>query len=230
MFGRSFIPNALTSANLFFGCLALIQIFEGNLEYVIYYVFLSGIADFFDGFAARMMKSTSMIGKDLDSLADMVSFSLVPAFLMYKMIEVNTEVIYLPYVAFIIAIFSALRLAKFNNDTRQSDSFYGLPVPANALFLCTLPLFDSSGWVGQQLSNPYIVAGISVVMASLLITDVKLIALKFKNFAIKGNEARYLVIVVSLIAIATYQFIALPFIVIFYFVTSIFVNMTTKKG
>lgn len=221
---KNFIPNFFTSLNLFFGCLAIVEISQGKLDYVIYYTFLSGIADFFDGFAARWLNATSNIGKDLDSLADMVSFSVVPAFLMYKMIESNTELSYVPYIAFIVAVFSALRLAKFNNDTRQSDSFHGLPVPANALFLCALPLYVEQGLFSDYLTNPYILVFIAVVMGSLLITDVKLIALKFKNFNWKGNEARYILILVSLIALVTYQLIALPFVITFYFLMSMLVN------
>lgn len=225
---KSFIPNFFTSLNLVFGCLAIIEIFEDRLEFVIYYTFLSGIADFLDGFAARLLNASSSIGKDLDSLADMVAFSAVPAFLMYKMIESSTNSSYIPYVAFIIAVFSALRLAKFNNDSRQSDSFYGLPVPANALFLCALPLFIERGIFVEYLTNAYVLTFIAVLMATLLVTDVKLIALKFKDFSWKGNESRYLLILGSLIALVTYQLIALPFVVLFYFLTSMLVNRLSK--
>lgn len=228
MFIKKLIPNFFTSLNLVFGCLAIVEIFQGRLEHVIYYTFLSGIADFFDGFAARLLKASSSIGKDLDSLADMVSFSVVPAFLIYNMISANTDIHYLPYVAFIIAVFSALRLAKFNNDTRQSDSFHGLPVPANALFLCALPLFIEQGIFVTYLTNPYVLVIVAIVMASLLITDVKLIALKFKNFKWKGNESRYILMTISLIALVTYQLIALPFVVLFYFVLSMLVNRLSR--
>ncbi|MBU2915540.1 MULTISPECIES: CDP-diacylglycerol--serine O-phosphatidyltransferase [Reichenbachiella] len=227
---RNFVPNFLTCLNLIFGCLALIEIFDGHYDRAIYYVFLSGVADFFDGFAARLLKATSNIGKDLDSLADMVSFGVVPAFVMFKMIEENAEQDYLPYVALIIVAFSALRLAKFNNDERQSDSFHGLPVPANALFLCALPFLASAEVFQSTLSNPWVLVVISIVMASLLVTDVKLLALKFKHFGWKGNEARYLILGLSLVGLATFQVMALPFVIVFYFIGSIFVNAAAPEG
>ncbi|UXP33251.1 CDP-diacylglycerol--serine O-phosphatidyltransferase [Reichenbachiella agarivorans] len=226
---RNFIPNMLTCLNLVFGCLALITIFEGQYDHAIYYVFLSGIADFFDGFAARMLKASSNIGKDLDSLADMVSFGVVPAFVMFKMIEANSVMAYLPYVGLIVAVFSALRLAKFNNDERQTDSFHGLPVPANALFLCTLPLLAVEPIFADILSNQWVLGGITVVMASLLITDVKLLALKFKHFGWEDNEARYIILGASIVAIATFQLLALPFVIVFYFIGSIFVNLLDAR-
>ncbi|PIB36827.1 CDP-diacylglycerol--serine O-phosphatidyltransferase [Reichenbachiella sp. 5M10] len=221
---RNFIPNLLTCLNLIFGCLAMIEIFGGAYDQAIYYVFLSGIADFLDGFAARLLKATSNIGKDLDSLADMVSFGVVPAFVMYKMIEANTTIEYVPYIALIIVAYSALRLAKFNNDERQTDTFHGLPVPANALFLCTLPLLAEEPIFFDVLSNPWWLALISVGMASLLITDVKLLALKFKHFGWKGNEARYVILGGALVALLTFQLLAIPFVIVFYFLGSIIVN------
>lgn len=225
---RNFIPNGLTCLNLFFGCIALIAIFDGRYDEAIYYVILSGVADFFDGFAARMLKATSNIGKDLDSLADLVSFGVVPAFVMFKMIEANSDWSYLPYFALVIAIFSALRLAKFNNDERQSDTFYGLPVPANALFICALPFLAQEEAFQMPLALPWFLVSISILMSFLLVSDVKLLALKFAGFGWKGNEPRYLVIGISLIAIATFQVIALPFVILFYFVASIFTNMMSR--
>ncbi|MCV9388113.1 CDP-diacylglycerol--serine O-phosphatidyltransferase [Reichenbachiella ulvae] len=225
---RNFIPNGLTCLNLLFGCVALIAIFDGRYDEAIYYVILSGVADFFDGFAARMLKATSNIGKDLDSLADLVSFGVVPAFVMFKMIEAHSSSSYMPYLGLGIAIFSALRLAKFNNDERQSDTFYGLPVPANALLICALPFLAKEPFFVDLLSKDWVLVAISILMSFLLVSDVKLLALKFANFGWKGNEARYLVMVISLIAIATFQVIALPFVILFYFVASIFTNMLSN--
>lgn len=227
---RNSIPNALTCLNLFFGCLGLIAIFDGNYESAIYYVILSGIADFFDGFAARMLKATSNIGKDLDSLADLVSFGVVPAFVMFKMIEENTALGYMSYLALIIAIFSALRLAKFNNDPRQSDTFFGLPVPANALFICALPFLAQHSFFSSALSLDWLLVLISCMMSMLLVSDVKLLALKFASFGWKGNGARYIVIIVSIALLASFQVIAIPFVILFYFVSSIFTNWLNKPA
>jgi len=154
---KKHIPNAITCCNLLCGCLAIVQAFEGNLVYAAYLVGLGAIFDFFDGFAARMLKVSSPIGKDLDSLTDMVTFGVVPGVMMYKIalfgqqpyveeasigLQIQdsfwSEII--PLCCFVLTIFSAIRLAKFNNDTRQSDSFIGVPTPAIAIFICSLVL------------------------------------------------------------------------------------------
>lgn len=161
---KKHIPNAITCCNLLCGCLAIVQAFEGNLVYAAYLVGMGAIFDFFDGFAARMLKVSSPIGKDLDSLTDMVTFGVVPGVVMFQLIRFSLDSYvqdavypphipnnfikdfghldygYLPFIGFIITIFSALRLAKFNNDTRQTDSFIGVPTPAVAIFICSIIL------------------------------------------------------------------------------------------
>lgn len=161
---KKHIPNAITCCNLLCGCLAIVQAFEGNLVYAAYLVGLGAIFDFFDGFAARMLKVSSPIGKDLDSLTDMVTFGVVPGVVMFQLIRFSLDSYvqdtvypphipndfikdfghldygYLPFFGFIITIFSAIRLAKFNNDTRQTDSFIGVPTPAVAIFICSIIL------------------------------------------------------------------------------------------
>ncbi|MFY0626070.1 MAG: CDP-diacylglycerol--serine O-phosphatidyltransferase [Reichenbachiella sp.] len=223
------MPNFLTSANLFIGCLAIIEIFEGKLENVIYYVIASGVMDFFDGFAARLTKSTSNIGKDLDSLADMVSFSLVPALLMYQMVLNIDSTSQLAHIPLIIAVLSALRLAKFNNDTRQTDHFHGLPVPANALLISAIPYIHGQGYFVSILDNLFVLVGISIVMALLLVADYPLIALKFKNYKWQDNKPQYILIISSIISLATFQLVALPFVILFYIVISIFDNVLTPN-
>ncbi len=151
---KKHIPNAITCGNLLCGCLAIVKSFEGDLVWAAYLVGIAAVLDFLDGLAARLLKVSSPIGKDLDSLADMVTFGLVPGIVMFQMISFS-NLLYpfdlfhsLKYFAFIIPIFSAIRLAKFNNDTRQSDSFIGLPTPANAMIICSIPLifaFEGSG-------------------------------------------------------------------------------------
>ncbi len=226
---KKHIPNALTCCNLLFGCLAVIEIFNGELTHVIYFTVLSGLADFLDGFAARLLHVQSAIGKDLDSLADLVSFGLVPSLVMFRLIEANTTTEYLPYVALSIAIFSALRLAKFNNDSRQSDSFIGVPTPASALFFCPLPMAMKLEYL-SWLQNPYSLAILAVLMSLLMISELKLIALKFKGYGWRGNEPRYLIIVLSIAAFATFQWVALPFIILLYLLTSIFTNLLISNN
>ena len=132
---KKHIPNAITCANLFSGCIGIVYAFNGALETAAYFVLLSGIFDFFDGFAARLLNVKSNIGKDLDSLADMVSFGFLPGVVMYQLLSQSDYASpYLPYLAFIITVFSALRLAKFNNDTRQTEDFIGLNTPMNTDF------------------------------------------------------------------------------------------------
>src|SRR5690242_18766414 len=136
---KKHIPNVLTCGNLLCGCLGIIFCLENRAVPIAYFVWVAGIFDFFDGFTARWLKVTSPIGKELDSLADMVSFGLLPSLVMYKMIEACTTNVYLPYTALMIAVCSALRLAIFNIDETQHDSFKGLNTPANTIFITGLP-------------------------------------------------------------------------------------------
>jgi CDP-diacylglycerol---serine O-phosphatidyltransferase len=227
------IPNAITCCNLLCGCLAIVKIFEGNLVVASYLVGLAAIFDFFDGFAARLLKVSSPIGKDLDSLADMVTFGVVPGIMMFNFIKLSLdmdakgfEIIELNpifcNVAFIIPIFSAIRLAKFNNDTRQSESFIGLPTPANAILICSLPLILQAN--SQQfipLYNPYTLCFLCCILSILLIAELPLFALKFKHFNWKGNEIRYSFLGFSLVLIIVLKLIAIPLIIIFYIVFSL---------
>jgi CDP-diacylglycerol---serine O-phosphatidyltransferase len=146
------LPNILTCCNLISGCLGILFLLEGRGIPAAYFVWISCLFDFFDGFAARWLKVSSPIGKELDSLADVVSFGVLPSFVMYKLLDNNTLVTYLPYIAFMIAAFSALRLAIFNVDETQTDSFRGLNTPANTLFISALPLLPASitQWLFQD--------------------------------------------------------------------------------
>jgi CDP-diacylglycerol---serine O-phosphatidyltransferase len=145
---KKHIPNTITSGNLFCGCLALVNVFEGDLVWACYLVGIAVILDFFDGFSARMLGVASPIGKDLDSLADMVTFGVVPGAMLYKLIgfflafdaDGNVTGSLIPYLGFCVTVFSGIRLAKFNNDTRQTDSFIGVPTPTNAILVSSLVL------------------------------------------------------------------------------------------
>lgn len=225
---KSHIPNLFTCLNLCVGCLAIIAIFEGELDYILYYILIAGVLDFADGFFARILNATSPIGKDLDSLADMVTFGVVPSLLMFVLIKENSASTLVPYVAILIAVFSGLRLAKFNNDDRQTDTFYGLPTPANALFIGSLPLLINSDLPMSWLENELVLIMLVIAVSILLVANIKLLALKFKNFALRGNEFRYLLIGVSIALLLVFGMISIPLIIIFYVILSISANIFTK--
>ena len=233
------IPNFLTCCNLLCGCLAIVQVFEGNLNWAAYLIGIAAIFDFFDGFAARLLGVSSPIGKDLDSLADMVTFGVVPGVIMYKLIfllylnanisvsfELIEKKLYLCYVAFLIPIFSAIRLAKFNNDTRQAESFIGLPTPANAIFIASLILIPAEY---TERFTPGILCLLSLTLSLLLVAPIPLFALKFKSFGWKGNEIRFVFLSLSLGLLIGLQFLGIPLIIILYIVLSVINNLLNRK-
>ena len=216
----------LTLGNLVCGASAAIALLvEHNFVLAFWLVVASAIFDFFDGFAARLLRSTSAIGVQLDSLADMVSFGLVPAVAMYCWYGDATQLSQLPenivnaggYITLIIAAFSALRLAKFNIDDTQHTEFCGLPTPANGLFCLSLAMLAS---MGNILLPKEVILLISVVMAYLLISPVRMFALKFKGFGWSGNEIRYSFIAVCVALIALFTKFAVPAIILLYIVVS----------
>lgn len=218
------IPNFLTCCNLFCGCIGVVFVLQGKLEWGAYLVWIACVFDFFDGFAARLLKVSSPIGKELDSLADVVSFGVLPAMVIFKMFGNAYE--YLPYIAFSIAIFSALRLAIFNLDETQSDSFKGLPTPANALFITALPLL--TGNIAMVVYDPWVLTAITVISSYLLVSGIPLFALKFKSFGFKGNEVRYIFLALSVVMLATLQFMAIPIIILLYILLSLGVRAVSK--
>lgn len=184
-----------------------------------YFVWLAGLFDFFDGFAARMLKVTSPIGKELDSLADVISFGLLPAFVMYKMISDSSDSSFLPYIAFSIAIFSALRLAIFNVDETQTDSFRGLNTPANTIFITSLPLVSSQ--VGRWLYDPAVLVVITLIFSLLLVSRLRFFAFKFKNFSWRDNKVRFTFLVLAVLLLVILKFLAIPIIIILYILLSL---------
>ncbi len=233
---KKHIPNIITLGNLFCGLMAIQTTFTPNFHLAFYWILLGLFLDFFDGFAARLLKVSGELGKQLDSLADMVTFGVAPSFIIYRfLIEINTlqglgE--YLPYSAFLIAILSAVRLAKFNISTNQTDEFIGLPTPANALFFSAIPLIYTNGF----FNTPYflnILLALILVMSLLLNAPIRLIALKFKSFGWKGNEYRFILLGCILLTILgalliNSIFIAIPIIILLYIVISIIKNSLTK--
>ena len=181
---RKNIPNALTCANLLCGCIGVVEVFHNNVLLSCLLIGIALVFDFFDGFVARLLGVSSPIGRDLDSLADMVTFGLLPAVIVFQLLMQSIPDlfgIWKAYPAFMIAIFSAIRLAKFNNDPRQSDTFIGVPTPASAMLIASLPLLlhfygDEWKWLIVNTTNLWI---LTAVMSFLLVAEIPLLALKF---------------------------------------------------
>ncbi len=244
---KAHLPNILTCGNLLSGIFGLHFLlksddFVNQPQQLIIPSICIGIAlvcDWLDGFIARLLHVSSPIGKELDSLADMVTFGVLPAFIMLKLIEgscttgtctVGLFGFYKPYIAFALAVFSALRLAKFNVDTRQSHSFIGVPTPANGMVVASLPLIlvyhpAYRDWVLNF--NGLVVY--SIVMSYLLVAELPLFALKFKSFAWKENQIKYLFLLLSLVLVALLKFVAIPLIIFLYVLISIIDALKSEK-
>lgn len=220
------IPNLLTCCNLICGCLGVVFVLENRAWPAAYFVWLAGVFDFFDGFAARLLKVTSPIGKELDSLADMVSFGLLPSVVMYKLLLAANAPGYWPYAAFLIAVFSALRLAIFNIDETQRDSFRGVPTPANALFITALPLL--TGVVAVYLQNYWVLLALTGLLSWLLVSNIDLFALKFKDFTWQHNKVRFTFLLLSVLLLAVLQIAAIPAIILLYIALSLGVKALAK--
>ncbi|MES2279654.1 MAG: CDP-diacylglycerol--serine O-phosphatidyltransferase [Bacteroidota bacterium] len=224
---KKHLPNAITCANLFSGCVGIVFAFSDNLIVAAYCIFLAAIFDFFDGFASRVLQSFSGIGKELDSLADMVSFGVLPSVMMYKLFlatpQIHNVSPYLNFIAFLIPVFSALRLAKFNVDTRQAEKFIGLPTPANAILIASFPLIleHHNRIYSNYISNPIILSVFVVVMCALLVAELPLMSLKFKNRDFHENIYRYLLLLFSAILILFFKFAAVPVVIFLYIILSI---------
>ncbi len=218
------IPNILTLCNLFCGCLAVKSAIEMNFTMAFYLVIAGVIFDFMDGFAARLLGAYSEMGKQLDSLADMVTFGVAPAMVIYMA--------GLEYVALLIALFSALRLAKFNVDERQGDSFIGLPTPANALFFMSIGyiiLNDPYTLVGNFFKNGVVMTFLTLMFSYLMVAEIKMFSLKFKSYKISDNLLIYIFLLASLVSIVIFKVFAIPFIIIVYISASIVSNFVTSR-
>lgn len=251
---KRLIPNALTMGNLLCGCVAIMFAVNNHLDYAALFVVIGIIFDFFDGFAARILNVTGELGKQLDSLADMVTSGVVPGIVMYKLFQISQGAISTPSsrsgflpssfkinsdagvdilasVGFVITLASAYRLAKFNIDTRQTDSFIGVPTPANTLLILSLPLilrFQSSDLLEQIILSPYFLIAMTLLSAYLLNANIPLFALKFKSFGLAENKLRYSFLIVSIVLLIILKFIAIPFIIVLYIVLSL-LNRSSEK-
>lgn len=214
------IPNALTCANLLSGCIGIVYAFKGQLDVAAYAVLISGIFDFFDGFSARLLDVKSNIGKELDSLADMVSFGFLPGVVMFNLIEQsNYNFDGLPYVAFLITIFSALRLAKFNIDTRQTEDFIGLNTPMNTLFIVSLPFIQRD--YPDLIGSTILLVCLTILMSWLLISEIRIFSLKFGTMNWADNKTKFVFLIISAVLIAFLKFAAIPFVLVLYILTSL---------
>ncbi len=243
---KKHIPNIITLLNLISGVSGIISAMNGHWELAFWLMIAGAGFDFFDGMVARLLKVSGPLGAELDSLSDMVTFGVLPSIIMYNLLLnshtpiVNYEVMEVrvfPMIAFIIAALSGFRLAKFNIDDRQTSSFIGLPTPANALFIgalsfatysttCNCPEFH------QLISNAYVLGGLSIVLSYLLVAELPLFALKFKNLTWNDNKIRYIFLSISvLLLVVFYQwmYMAILIIIPLYVLMSIANNLLSKK-
>lgn len=239
---KKHIPNFITTLNLFSGCIGIIVALLYRIDYAAYFIAIAALFDFLDGLAARVLHVKSEIGKELDSLADVVSFGVLPGIIIYQLManspntpSAGSYVSIFSLIALIIPIFSAVRLAKFNLDTRQTTSFIGLPVPANALFLGSLPLIkmqagfsDSLSWLTVITDNYYILAIIAIGMSLLLVSEVPLISLKFRNLKFADNKPQFILVAFAVIAFVLVTFTAIPLIILAYILLSLVFKPTPQ--
>ena len=217
------IPNLLTISNLICGCIALYFTFQDELVFTAYLIGLALIFDFMDGTTARLLNVSNPIGKELDSLADMVSFGLVPGAVVFNLLEGSTLSQY-SFISLIIPIFSAYRLAKFNIDENQNENFIGLPTPANCLVFISIPLittFNSESTIAYLFEIPEMLLSITILMSIALVSRINLFSLKFKNLKLQDNKYRFFLITMSIILLTFIEFSAIPIIILIYMMMSI---------
>lgn len=215
---KKHLPNILTCANLFAGCVGVVYAFSGNFKAVALIVLACGIFDFLDGFTARWLNVKSHIGKELDSLADVISFGLLPGVVFYQLLLLSVNIpFWVPYLGFLITVFSAIRLAKFNIDTQQTENFIGLNTPTNTFFVISLPyLINNFDFIG----SPVFLVILILVLSYLLVSNIKLFSLKLNGTGWHSNKFKYIFLISSAVCIALLMFAAAPIVLIFYFVFS----------
>ena len=224
------IPNLLTISNLICGCIALYFTFHNNLVFAAYLIGLSAMFDFMDGAVARLLKVSGPMGRELDSLADMVSFGVVPGSVVFHLLEASTLSSY-SFVALLIPALSAYRLAKFNIDERQVDGFIGLNTPANTLFFISFPLishFQPDHFLNSWIAIPELLILLTVLMSFAMVSEIPLFAFKFKNLRFSDNKLRFSFIGLSVVLLVMLQFAAIPLLVLLYLFLSIATQFSSK--
>lgn len=245
---KAFIPNFVTLLNLFCGSIAVIFVVNNHFMLAAIFVFLGIFFDFFDGLLARKLNVQSDLGIQLDSLADMITSGLVPGLIMFKLLELATNtngvsvtvdwsdsmywsgvnVSVLPFLGLLITLSSAYRLARFNIDEDQQTYFKGLPTPANALLVLSLPLileFQNNDLINATILNPWFLVVLTLLSTYLLNSPIKLFALKFKDYSFKSNAVRYIFLILSLVLLIVLQFAAIPLVILLYILLSLFNNI-----
>jgi len=248
---KKHIPQFITMLNILCGCIATVFAVLNMLELAAIFVFLGIVFDFFDGLVARWLNAQSELGIHLDSLADVITSGLVPGIVMFQLLAMSQtggwnldfsgtsnaltwtgiKISFLPFFGFLITLASAYRLAKFNIDENQVASFIGLPTPANALFILSLPLIlldQGNDFLNQIILNPWFLIIITILSSYLLNSRIELFTLKFKNWSFKDNALRYIFVIVSLVLLLTMKFLAVPAIVFFYIISSMVYKLGAK--
>ncbi|QJW92235.1 CDP-diacylglycerol--serine O-phosphatidyltransferase [Spirosoma taeanense] len=213
----------MTCGNLLCGCIGIVMAMRGHLETASWLIGLAAVLDFGDGFVARLVKVSGPFGKELDSLADVVTFGVLPAVMVFQLCWFQ-ELGAISYGAFLIAVLSALRLANFNIDTRQSESFIGLPVPANAMLIGAFPLMGRYQPQFDGFWQNDIALGMMIAFSFMLVSDVPLFALKFKSFGWAENRIKYSFLLASVLLLLFLQYAAIPLIILLYIILSLFTN------
>ncbi|MCK5823144.1 MAG: CDP-diacylglycerol--serine O-phosphatidyltransferase [Bacteroidales bacterium] len=241
-----FIPNFITSLNLFSGSIASVLAFEGYLTYAAAFIVLASIFDFFDGMSARLLKVSSPMGKELDSLSDLVSFGFAPSVILYSLLKqivfpniqmdlsnIQFSQILILLSPFLIAVFSGLRLAKFNVDERQTSSFIGLPTPANALLIVSLPIILSCSnydYMHSLILNVYVLIPLIFIQSYLLVAEFPMFSFKFKNLKFNDNKIRYIFLISTIVLFVIFKFAAIPLTIFTYIIFSAVNNWIIPKN
>lgn len=227
---KQHIPNTITCGNLVSGCLSILFLSTNMPVKAAIMIFVAGLFDFFDGFAARLLHAHSPIGADLDSLSDVVSFGVAPGFIMYWLMSHATDfpnvalfgIAVLPCLAFMLPVFSAIRLARFNIDDTQTTTFRGIPAPGMAIFIASLPLaLAQAGHLTDGALGYWACLGITIIFSLMMVSNLRFFSFKMKSATWKGNEVRWIFLIVAVVGFAIFRFLALPFVMILYVLMSV---------
>ena len=235
---KKHIPNIITLGNLLFGTLATIFSVGGYFKMTALFVALGVFLDFFDGFFARILKVSGELGKQLDSLADMVTSGVVPGIVLFVLLGNNQQMPYeihtefkismgLPLIGLLVTLSACYRLAKFNLDTRQSESFIGLPTPAMSLFVVSLPMvqmYTDIDLAKDLIANNYFLIGVTVFFSFIMNSELPLFSLKFKNYGIRENLFKYILITLSIVLVVTVEYLSVPIVIVSYILLSMINN------
>ena len=235
---KKHIPNALTCGNLLSGCFSILFIASGMPIKAALMIIVAGLFDFLDGFAARLLKAHSPIGADLDSLSDVVSFGVAPGMIMCYMMNNALDlpritldgIDLMPCLAFLLPIFAAIRLARFNIDETQHIAFRGIPAPAMAIFVASLPLaLGQAGHLTDGALGFWACLGITLLLSFMMVSNMRCFSFKMKSLTWKGNEVRWVFLAVAIVGFVVFRWLALPFIMVLYVLLSVFFGNKTEQ-